>query len=534
VVPLRARIRDSIPAVKAALKSDRIAAAIYDDVVTEKADEALKDKAIPFGLTFTTAEIVDTLKKIAPPDYVQGQLTNAVDAVFPYLAGDKDTFVIRIDLNSRRSAAATEIKALLAKKDLTTFVFDQVISPTVRSSIGTNLRVPFNLTVTSADVDRIIRETLPRDWVQLQVNNLVSESVDYAVGAKSSFSLTVPLAEREQAALDATGRLMDQKLADAYNNARLCTAQEVATLNPVNFVNTGIPCRYPGVSFDQIKALAGMTNYQAEVARIVGNALPNSYVFSEADLRRAFGADQSQQLDDLRRYLTTGVEFDQADLEELIARDDYSGLVPWDQLTAATKRQEVERSEAVQDFRKLRERIKRDFTYTDADFRKHIDEQNDPDFTSADLDDLRSIIGNLRLWVWLFIGSLVVLVLVGLLGGRKNWSKVLWSASVLFIASLLILIAAKPIWNAAAGDRAADELQAEIDQSDNTKLEKVTLTKMKEIAVNSLDQAGDRIVVIGVVSLVISVAAGTGAVVFLQRREKSKGTPSPGSPPAPK
>ncbi|MBM4406567.1 MAG: hypothetical protein FJ039_10385 [Chloroflexi bacterium] len=534
VVPLKDRLRDSIPTVKAALKSDRIAAAIYDDVVTDMVDEALKDKTIPFGLTFTTAEIVETIKKIAPPDYVQGQMANAADAVFPYLAGDKETFVVRVDLSSRADPAAREVKALIAKKDLTTFVFDQVIAPTVRSSIGTNLRVPFNLVVTSADVDRIIRETLPRDWVQLQVNNLVDESVNYLVGKKPSFSLTIPLADRQQAALDSVGRLMDQKLADAYTSARLCTAQEIATLNPLTFVNTGIPCRYPNFSIEQVKALAGLVNYQAEVARIVDNALPNSYVFSEADLRRAFGADQSQQFDDLRRYLTTGVDFDQADFEEIIAKDDYTGRTPWDQLSAAAKKQEVERSETVKDFRKLRDRIKRNFTYTDADYRRFLDDRTNADFTSSDLDDARDALGMIGLWKWIFLGSLVILVLVGLLGGRRNWSKMLWSASVLFVAALLILIAAKPIWNAQAGDRAARELQEEIDKSDTTKLERVIMTKGKEIAVSSLDDAGGKVVLVGVLSLVISVAAGTAALVVLQRRDRPKGPKPPEASPAAK
>ena len=78
---------------------------------------------------------------------------------------------------------------------------------------------------------------------------------------------------------------------------------------------------------------------------------------------------------------------------------------------------------------------------------------------------------------------LVVTVLIGVLGGRRWWSRAVWGAGSLAIPALLIAIAAGPGYALAAApalERAIDDRQAELLLEDSP---------TTPLAIRALDQA---------------------------------------------
>ncbi len=488
-IPLDERIRNAGPDLKAQLETGRVVETIYDDVVVDQIDESLADGVSLFGQEFTSEELIESIRVVAPPTWVTEQLSGGIDAVLPYLAGDTDTFTVVFDVSQRIDAARAELVSLVDADNLTTFVFEEIIDPIIGENIGNDFRLPFNLSLTEEDVEQIMREALPPAWIREQASEVIDQTAAFIVGDTQTFSVLVPLADREEAALESIGRLMDSRLEAAYRTAPLCTAEQVRTLDFNAFANNGITCRPPGVSLPQVKAAVDLTDYQAAVREEVGRALPDTFRFNERDLRDAFGEGQSEQLDDLRRWLTEGFTFTQEDLEEQLAKADWEDDNPgsrWDDLDPEARRQLTLDSDLLEDFHEARDRIRGGFSYDEVEFLQDLNDASDDDDAADDFLEGRKWLRRATTWNSLGWGLFSIMTIgVGMLGGRRLYSKFLWSSVVVLVAGLLVLVGSTPAWTNNSDDRIEREFEEELARHDLTELERVLLRKGETVGLDA-------------------------------------------------
>ncbi len=533
-IPIAEQLRAAGPGIKQAISTGRLPDVLYEDIARDRIDDALRDARIPFGLRYTSGEVLERARRIAPPDFVQAQINNGIDALLPYLAGDTERFTVTVDVASRRDVAAAELKALVLTRDtqLQDFVLKEVVDPMAQREIGGGLRVPFNLTVTTPDVQQALRETVGGPWLQARIADVVTAAVDYATTRSQTFSVTIPLADRKPVATEVVGRLMDQKLAQAYAAARPCTPAELAALTPQALLDRGIVCRPAGVSLDQVKALAGIVSYQAEVARIVSAALPGAYVFAEADLRGAFGASQSNELDELRKWFREGVTYTERDLEEDLAKQDYDDqrLGRWDDLSPAQKQEFIRRSGNVADLHDFRQRIRKGFTYDQEDLLEDIRDQ-DGEEGVRDFEDARDAIGlvlSAGWWGWLIVAALVTGI--GALGGRRWRSRIAWGAGALAVAALLMYTGFGLVTSDMAHNEAQQQLEEELADPEHTELERAVLLRAQTITLNAIDDGFSGVATKALVLLIVSIVVLVVMILWPQiERWRGKGR----APPAP-
>jgi len=62
---------------------------------------------LPYGVTFTNAEIVDAISQVLPADWIADRVRETVDGVGPYIIGRTDSFVIVVPLADRATLAAS-------------------------------------------------------------------------------------------------------------------------------------------------------------------------------------------------------------------------------------------------------------------------------------------------------------------------------------------------------------------------------------------------------------------------------------------
>lgn len=528
-VPFQERFSVAGPGIKGAINTGRLQESLYTDVVQDEVEKALAGKTIPFGITLTTERVMQSIRAIAPPDWIQSQTNNAIDAILPYLAGDSGGWTITIKPGERAEAVARELKALAEPSKIRAFVYDNVIDPQIGRSIGAGLVVPFDLQVSAAEVQQAMRQALAPEWVDTQAQRLTDATVDYMVGRSPSFAVTVPLAERQQAAIDAVGALADRKLATAYNAAPMCTLQQVASLNLQAFLTEGIACRLPGVSVDDLKRLVGVAEYNKVVAGLVDNALPDSYTFTEMDLRNALGEEQSAQMDDIRGWMQEGFTFTEYDVEKQIAKDGYEDAQgrTWSGLSDAEQRSYVQQSEDVKDYREARDRIRGGFHYTNVDLAKDIFDSEGQDGVDT-LNGIRDF--GSRSWVWKTWGWVILagmLGAVGLLGGRSIRGGVIWAASFVVAASLILVIASS-VLSGISHKQVSKQFDEELAQQGHSEFERLLLVKGEDVALQVADDFMGGLRTRSIIFLVVGIVAIGGAAAYpaVRRRIGGDGAPA--------
>ena len=524
------RLREAGPVLKEAVRDQEVIGLLYGDVLDRGLDEILqRQDDVPFDLAFTTEELQATITRLAPPAWLTAQFDASVDALVPYLIGEADGFSITIPLQDRAGVAAEEVKALLARKDLSAYVVEQSAIPQVLEAFGGQLVVPFNLTVTEAHVETVLRETLTEAWVQERAAGLVDSMAAYMTGAADSFELHVPLADRKAATTASVGRIMEEELRAAYTAAPMCSADQLAGLNYGALLRDGITCQVPGLAVEDLELLAGVGDYQGEVARLMGQVVPDSWTLSQADLERTLGVDQFQVIQDLRSWVIDGVTVTETDLVELIARMEYPEDAPaWSRLTPDQQRQVIAESDAVRRFDDFRADLRDGLTFSDYDLVEWLEEGGQDRASLSDaIGFSRGTLHDLRQWRILGVLALGLLLgAVGVLGGRRLATKVAWAAAFLIIASLVTYVAAGPVWEAYAGDAIAEAIEgidiAGLDEG--SELETLAVEKAQSVARNASDDFAAGLASRALPFLLLGLAGLAGSAGWLlARRRLSRG-----------
>ena len=193
------------------------------DVTTSALDEAREldeedsseelDENLLVTLGLSTEEIVSSINRAIPPEYVQELVEQVFEEVGKYVTGERDEFTVTIQAGEHREALVQEVKALLRKADAYSLLYKELVPPAVEDAVVEGL--PFGLEISSERLVASARRVAPPDWVQTNVEAALDELTPYIVGDRDTFEVKVQLSDREELALEEVKALLRES--DAYD-----------------------------------------------------------------------------------------------------------------------------------------------------------------------------------------------------------------------------------------------------------------------------------------------------------------------------
>ena len=262
--------------------------------------------------------------------------------------------------------------------------------------MGPTVELPYGIVLTDDEIVTSLRDVLPLEWVQERVDELIDEVGPYLTGEADSFAITVPLEDRVRVAVPVAVDLLEPKFRQVVDDLPTCTIQQLLTVDlaaAVRELGNGQlpPCKPPGFQYALVHPVMHLVIRQ-QVDRVLDANLAVQFTYTDADLRRvlidAGNEGELELFDDVRKVVSQG------------------------------------------------------WTYTDAEFRQDLTEAEN-DASVQEVERARVRLGRAR--ANLFVGYIVLgvlLVIIGLLGGRGLWVKLRWAAVALILAAVVTLAVA--------------------------------------------------------------------------------------------
>ena len=486
----------------------------------EEAAAGWAREGLPGGVEVSDERIAEAARAVFPPEWAREHGQRIFDEVAPYVKGEADEFVISLPLADRVDVAAAEVKDILAESPAYDLLYDEVIAPEITAYLGETVGgLPFGETVSSAEVVAALREAAPRSWVRAQVERLLDEATPYVAGRSGGFEFEVSLVENKRLAQGALTRFVERRIQERIDRLPVCRTPEQG-LSPVLSGTPKLPTCIPP-SRDRDKLLDELdVDIGAAVTRVVLDPVPDSVSFSHEELRDELADAGVERLDEARSLMADGWTYTQEDLRESLVAGGNDDVY-----------------DALQDARSF---LAGGWTYTQDDFAEDVIEGEGAD-AMANIDRGRTAISAARTLRWLaFIPALILLVAVGLLGGRDWWGRLAWGAGALLVCAVGVAILSGLVYSALASpliDEARWEAIGEIDPVDDYPsagrlvagktfdvVESVSDTLAYGVATSSLLLAA-------VGAVVLAAVVNRQRIADLMRRAKHDGAPNDGPRP---
>ena len=174
-------------------------------------EELDENPLVTLGLS--TEEIVSSINRAIPPEYVQDIVEQVFEEVGKYVTGERDEFTVTIQAGEQGETLVQEVKALLRKADAYSLLYEGLVTPAVEDAVVEGL--PFGLEVSSERLVTSARRVAPPDWVQTNVEAALDELTPYIVGDRDTFEVKVQLSDRAELALEEVKALLRES--DAYD-----------------------------------------------------------------------------------------------------------------------------------------------------------------------------------------------------------------------------------------------------------------------------------------------------------------------------
>ncbi len=441
------------------LQSDTFSS-IYDDVIIYLADMLIENlDELPFTIVLSNEEVESALKTVAAENWIKTQLASILDSITPYIVNDSDHFTITIPLNDRVDTLAEAFIDLLSNESTYNYLLDEMITPMIQENLNQIVNLSFDVSFTQEEISTVVKETMPQSWVQEQLEILIYEIAAYAKGETDTVDLTLDLTDRKEDAVDALTALAEQKLRDVFYTLPTCSMtvflQQVSTVAAGNIPS----CRPSGISYDDFLSAVDI-DIAGLIEQEIIDEIPDQWVYTEEELRDSLG-EQAGFIDDARTYVSNGWTYTDEDLLEQL---------------------EDEEEETLND---ARDWIESGYTVTEEDLREAMEDEyyNDSDIEA--IDNARHGINTIQTWIWaLYISPFLTLISIGFMAGRNWWGRAAWGLSVLFFVSLIIFIAANPIYTS-FGEPELNRVM--IDPSEYEGLEATMIEKGVEMIYNAID-----------------------------------------------
>ena len=428
-------------------------AILHELVLIPQIEEAAADWAhegLPGGVEVPDERIAEAARAVFPPEWAREHGRRIFDEAAPYVKGEADEFVISVPLADRVEIAAAEVKDILAESPAYDLLYDEVVAPEIMARLGETVGgLPFGETVPAAEVVAALREAAPRSWVRAQVERLIDEATPYVAGRSEGFEFEVSLVENKRLAHGILTRFVERRLQERIDRLPVCRTPE-QRLSPVPSGTPKLPTCIPP-SRDRETLLGELdVDIDAEVTRLVLDPVPDSVSFSHEELRDELADAGVEQLNEARSLMADGWTYTQEDLRESLVAGGNEDVY-----------------DALQDARSA---MAGGWTYTQDDFAEDVIESEGAE-AMANIDRGRTAISAARTLRWLaFIPALVLLVAVGLLGGRDWWGRLAWGAGALVVCAIGVAVLSGLVYPALASpliDEARWEAIGEIDPADD-------------------------------------------------------------------
>ena len=190
---------------------------VFEEIVAPAVQDATSED-LPLGLDISDERLVDSVRKVASPDWMRAQVEAAIDEVTPYIIGEEDSFAIRVELADRVDMALEETKALLRESNAYDLLYDEVIEPAITDNIGEAVDLPFGISVTPQEVVDALRRVAPPEWVQEQAEAVIDEAGPYLVGREDSLRVSISIADNKREARNEILGIIADKLGSAADN----------------------------------------------------------------------------------------------------------------------------------------------------------------------------------------------------------------------------------------------------------------------------------------------------------------------------
>ena len=401
---------------------------IYDDFMPAALDEAQVDMSsdIPFPINAIKSDLIDATEATFPPEWLQKQVESADTKLIKYVLGNQDNFTITIPLRDRVDPLKKGILEITNRQEIYDYLTYEIIMPTIMTKLGSAVDLPFQVTLTKQEIFEAINEALPKEWAQPLLADVVNGIAAYVKSEANGINIEINLADIKTAAIDTLTTQAELELKDRFDKSGTCTLTEFNRQIAL-YLNQGtLPqCHPSGVDYAGFKSALGI-DVAASVNEMIGDQIPESWIYTFEDLKESLGADNSDFLDKARDLITKGGTITEADLRDKI----------------------TDNPEGLQGF-----------------------------------DNARHWIHTVRTWLWaLWLIPLLLLFFIGLLGGRSWKTKLIWALAVLFVTCLTIFIAIALI-QANVIDQHKTDLMGD-PASKHSAMEMVMTTKGNEIAYN--------------------------------------------------
>ena len=483
-------------------------------------EKALEEE-LPFGIDVTAERLVESITRVVSREWVEESVETVLDAVTPYATGETDSFEIRIELAERVDIALEEVKLLLREVDAYDLLYDEVVDPIVSDNIGTVAALPFGVEVTSDEVLAALRQVAPVAWVQEQAELIIDVVGRYATKRSEKLAITVDIRDNKADARRVLVEAARDKFEQIIGALPACTAAQTARMLTSGL--QGIPECIPGgdearkLLRDAFDALS--EEVESAVDTLVLAQVPDTLSFTRVDLETALqnvgAADNFELLEDIRDIIGEGWTYTDIDLKAHLV--------------------ELNGPEAVDLLEEIRSFLADGSAYTEQDLRDAIRDFDDVS-TVEDFDRGRKWFKRARIFrLLVYLPAALVLLFIGVLGGRTWRGRLGWAAGYLAVTAAIILSVFGPVYGALVDhgiDEAHTRALAEIDVThDFQQTQQLAIDKGFELIESITDTFASGVANKSAFILALSLVA-LGVAIFwpaLRGRARRDGEPTPGS-----
>jgi len=432
-IPVDERVQAASNQITFILNESDLYKLVMENQVRPLVSEASKNE-LPFDVSVDEDQLMASIQKIISKAWLTGQVDSVLSEVVPYAVGAKDTFAVTVTVDDRVEVAVGEVKVLMAEANAYEALFEGSIAPNISSSIGNSAKLPYGVEISDEEISAILKKTAPPSWMQKTTESILDNATPYLVGRTDEFTISINIEPNKEEAVSDLMALAEQKLNDKLDNLPDCDADEVTNIlnNPIG----GIPSCYPADPALKRQMQNFTKTYITTVISAVRpqiiNTIPNLIEFDQDSLRQVVPPETLDSFDQGRALMREGYTFRETDLENLIKQG--AGDNSWEQLTT------------------VRNSLSKGIQYNDQDFRVHIETITaDGGQTLSMLDQLRGILKLVHMFnLAVYIPTILIAALVGFLGGRGWYQRLIWAAIAMLIASFLVYVIWGPIYSSVA------------------------------------------------------------------------------------
>ena len=429
-IPLNERSQATEDQISYIVKNTDLHKIIFENEVRPFAKEGSKTK-LPFNVTISEDELMEFITRVLSEEWALKQTHSILLELTPYAVGKHDDFKVVIRVEDRIDVAISEIKSILATGNAYDVFFEKSISPSISTTIGDVAKLPHEVNLTDKEISILIEKAAPDDWRQEVTESILDGTTPYLAGHTDEFSISIDITPNKENAVDSLMDLAEQKLNEKLEILPKCDADAIA------YILGGTQTRFPSCFPKSTTLREEMQDYRETLVNEVISAIrprivtkiPDSVEFNQNSLRNSMPLETWNSFEKGRLIVKDGYKFTQSDLENIVKEK--GDLKSWDQ------------------FIFLRESISQGIHYTDEDFLTHMANFDDArEQILFRIDQFRGIHRTIKdLDVLLYLTSLFLAILVGLLMGRRWVQRLKWAATAILIASLLVYLVWGPIYS---------------------------------------------------------------------------------------